>query len=335
LFAGLAGSLLTYFGTDKEARAAQLEIVVPAYFYPSAGSDWADLNAAAAQVPLTAIMNPFNGPGNSLDANYVDAVNALRAAGGRVIGYVHTSYTERALQQVIADIDRYDDWYEIDGIFVDEMSNTGPAERLNYYRDIYNHVKSINPDWEVMGNPGTTTIEQYLTWPTADRLMVFENVGANYPDYTPSSWNFNHDRAHFVHLVHTEPSAANMLDDLSLAVQRNAGGIYITDDVLPNPWNRLPTYWNSQVAAVAAINADYNSDGSVDAADFVAWRKSDGSPAGYDRWRTHFGSLPGGGAFAGAAARPVPEPSTLLLSVMVTAFVYAAGTRTHCKRARS
>ncbi|HEX2474206.1 MAG TPA: spherulation-specific family 4 protein [Lacipirellulaceae bacterium] len=312
-------------GCNSAARAAKLEIVVPAYFYPSAGSDWNDLNAAASKVPITAIMNPFNGPGNSLDANYVSAVNSLRAAGGRVIGYVYTSYTSRPLQQVLNDIDRYDMWYDIDGIFVDEMSNTGPAERLNYYQDIYNHVKSIDPHWEVMGNPGTTTIEQYLTWPTADRLMVFENVGATYPGYTPSSWNFNHDRSKFVHLVHTEASSANMLSDLNLAVQRNAGGIYVTDDVLPNPWNRLPTYWSSLVDAAVATNADYNGNGVVDAGDYVVWRKNDGTLAAYDLWRTNFGRAAGIGALS---STNVPEPATSLLVTLAVAFGF-------CLRRRS
>jgi hypothetical protein len=306
------------------AQAAQLEIVVPAYFYPSTGSDWNQLNAAAAKVPITAIMNPFNGPGNFLDSNYVAAVNAFRAAGGRVIGYVHTSYTARPLEQVLADIDRYDAWYAIDGIFVDEMANTGPAERLNYYRDIYNHVKAIDPNWEVMGNPGTTTLEEYLTWPTADRLMVFENVGANYPGYAPSGWNFSYDSTHFVHLVHTEPSAANMLSHLSLALQRNAGGIYVTDDVLPNPWDRLPVYWNALVEAVATINADYNRDGVIDAADYVVWRKNDGNnPDGYNTWRANFGNTAGSGAAAADSRAPsaVPEPSSLVLCVLLAALI--------------
>ena len=268
--------LFVYSLAGKSAilRAADLEIVVPAYFYPSAGSDWNDLVAAADDVPITAIMNPFNGPGNSRDNNYVSAVNGLRSAGGRVIGYVYSSYSERPLQQVLDDIDRYREWYGVDGIFVDEMANTGPAERLNYYRDIYNHVKSINPNWEVMGNPGTATIEQYLTWPTADRLMVFENVGASYPSYVPSSWNFNYDRSKFVHLVHSEPSLADMRDYLNLAVARNALGIYVTDDVLANPWDRLPNYWPQLVDGVAAINADFNHNGAVDAADYIVWRNS-------------------------------------------------------------
>lgn len=37
------------------------------------------------------------------------------------------------------------------------------------------------------------------------------------------------------------------------------------------------------------IAGDYNSDGIVDAADFVVWRKIGGPQANYDEWRTHFG----------------------------------------------
>jgi hypothetical protein len=49
---------------------------------------------------------------------------------------------------------------------------------------------------------------------------------------------------------------------------------------------------------------DHNSDGSVNAADYIAWRKLDGSQTGNDDWRTNFGttSAPGG-------SQTVPEPS--------------------------
>ena len=49
---------LTLFVPGQDARAAKLELVVPAYFYPSAGSPWTKLNTAASKVPITAIMNP-------------------------------------------------------------------------------------------------------------------------------------------------------------------------------------------------------------------------------------------------------------------------------------
>jgi hypothetical protein len=39
-------------------------------------SDWAALTAAAAEIPLTAILNPNSGPGTSQDLGYVSAINA-------------------------------------------------------------------------------------------------------------------------------------------------------------------------------------------------------------------------------------------------------------------
>lgn len=333
---------------DRIACAAKLDIVVPAYFYPagSGASDWSKLNAASAKVPLTAIMNPGNGPGNNVDSNYTSVVNALRAAGGHVIGYVYTSYSARSLQVVLNDIDKYDNFYNVDGIFVDEMANTGPAERLDYYKSIYEHVKAIDATWGVMGNPGTQTLEPYLTWPTADRLMVQENVGSAYPNYVPSSWNYDYDPSKFVHLVHTEPSSANMLADLQLAMQYHASGIYVTDDVLANPWDRLPTYWNAMVEAVAAINADYNGNGVVDSGDYTVWRDTigaagpslaaDGNGDGvvdmddFTHWRNYFGASAGGGgggtATIGGVAAPEPATAAAVVSALLTLLTAAGRT---------
>lgn len=57
---------------------------------------------------------------------------------------------------------------------------------------------------------------------------------------------------------------------------------------------------------------DYNADFTVNGADYVVWRKFDGSAAGYDAWRQNFGNTaPGGGSALGDAA--VPEPTSILL----------------------
>jgi hypothetical protein len=91
-------------------------------------------------------------------------------------------------------------------------------------------------------------------------------------------------------------------------------------------------YLNSlQVEAIAApgIAGDYNNDGSVDAADYVVWRKNEGTmntlpndPHGetigaeqYNTWRTNFGMMTGGGGIGGGA--PIPEPASLMLAVAV------------------
>jgi hypothetical protein len=60
------------------------------------------------------------------------------------------------------------------------------------------------------------------------------------------------------------------------------------------------------------LEGDYNNDRVVDAADYVVWRKNDGTQGGYDTWRANFGQpgSSGAGASMNAAA---PEPTTLVL----------------------
>jgi hypothetical protein len=82
-------------------------------------------------------------------------------------------------------------------------------------------------------------------------------------------------------------------------------------------------------AAVPPVIGDYNGNGVVDAADYVVWRKIDGTPAGYNAWRAHFGGPPGAGTGAAnfselsrAEASPyqttAPEPSSALLLILGT-----------------
>jgi hypothetical protein len=70
--------------------------------------------------------------------------------------------------------------------------------------------------------------------------------------------------------------------------------------------------------SVSQQPGDYNSDGSVDSADYVIWRKNDGSQAGYNTWRAHFGQTAGSGAAIPSAdplSAAVPEPGTWALLV--------------------
>jgi autotransporter-associated beta strand protein len=70
---------------------------------------------------------------------------------------------------------------------------------------------------------------------------------------------------------------------------------------------------------------DYNRDGSVDAADYVVWRKGIPTTAGYPEWRMNFGDIFGGGSSA-ENVNPVPEPMTLALVATLLAFILV-----HCK----
>ena len=66
-------------GVTSPVHADNVSVLVPAYFYPTwwAGSPWDDLNAAAAKIPIEAIMNPASGPGSDVNSDYLVAVNEL------------------------------------------------------------------------------------------------------------------------------------------------------------------------------------------------------------------------------------------------------------------
>ncbi|CAM9793614.1 unnamed protein product, partial [Ectocarpus fasciculatus] len=215
------------------------KLIIPGYFYPALwnpDTEW----SVVAGLPHEGIiiMNPHNGPGSSVNSDYVSAVANARAAGFTVIGYVHTSYTARSDADVRRDVDSYQAFYNIDGIFVDEVSSA--AAEVPYYTNVSNHVYAINDSYIVVLNFGVAPDEGYI--PVADVMMSFEQTFESYDtSYTAPSFVDNYPASKFAHLVHATP-ASNWRAALNMSFERNAGYVYITDDILPNPWDTLPDY---------------------------------------------------------------------------------------------
>jgi T5SS/PEP-CTERM-associated repeat protein len=73
-------------------------------------------------------------------------------------------------------------------------------------------------------------------------------------------------------------------------------------------------------AIAAGLPGDYNQNGTVDVADYVVWRNNDGTQAGYDTWRAHFGQTAASGSTApgsaGGSSAAVPEPGTFLIALI-------------------
>lgn len=102
------------------------------------------------------------------------------------------------------------------------------------------------------------------------------------------------------------------------------GGVF-ADEILPMLDGSLA--WNIHYSADAVmlsigLKGDFNHDGLVNAADYVVWRKTgiDG-PTGYNTWRAHFGQV-ANGVGTSAMGSNVPEPTSLVLCLMLAAIVW-------------
>ena len=92
----------------------------------------------------------------------------------------------------------------------------------------------------------------------------------------------------------------------------------------------------------AGLPGDFNSDGKVDAGDYVTWRKNNGTnnalandnglgtPVGvahYNLWRANFGNPPGAGSSLGGGSA-VPEPAALSLAMFALGAAFVSRRRT-------
>jgi hypothetical protein len=136
--------------------------------------------------------------------------------------------------------------------------------------------------------------------------------------------------------------------DLTVIPLANPGNAYTRSGTLDNPgtsldWFQITFYNPPTDIGTPPIASDYNKNGYVDAADFVEWRKTAGSPAQLTDWRAHFGdaAMPteatdfyirsmsitnGTGTGLGQGAVPEPGTGTLL--------VFSGGTLLGCGAVR-
>ncbi len=241
------GAMISYDlnnGYDITNSSTIMKVLIPAYFEP--GSDWLRMEQKAAlmQNRIFAIANPNNGPSNQIISQYVDAINSLRNNGGRVIGYVHTLYGSRDIDLVKSDIDKWFAFYNIDGIFLDEQAGTSGKEL--YYQEIYNYIKSIKPSALVIGNPGDSTVETYLYYKgsrVTDVVCIYEK-NKDFLQWSPPAWIYNYSSDNFCALtIGTDIGSWQSFADHAYSV--NIGWIYHTDDLLPNPWDILSSYFEN------------------------------------------------------------------------------------------
>jgi Spherulation-specific family 4 len=227
------------------------KIAVPAYFWP--GGYWDNLISAAGPVKI-AVVNIDSGPGWAKEPAFAATFDRARAAGVELVGYTYTSYGRRPSADVLADAKKYRDWYGITSVFLDETPEQ--CGSLAYYDNIY---KTLHPfGGRVIINPGQSVDECYVS--TADTIVNFEGHVNDYLGWNPASWVQRYPSNKFWHIVYAAQTP-NLTPALNKAREANSGYLYLTDDIMPNPFDRLPD--NVMWAPVVSAANDQTTGSSV------------------------------------------------------------------------
>jgi hypothetical protein len=219
-----------------DAAPAAPQLIVPAYFHPATHpGEWAWLARHPARIKLI-VLNLANGPGPELDGACLPALDQVRAAGIAVCGYVDTDYGRRSRDEVLAELGRHLDWYQVDGVFLDRAA-TG-AEQVSHYASIARRARDAGARL-IAFNHGAHPVEAYADH--ADLLGTFEGSWDAYVELGVPRWVRSRPAGQFFHLLHAVP-AASLEDARWLAARRHAGYAYVTDHNGDNPWDGLPAW---------------------------------------------------------------------------------------------
>jgi hypothetical protein len=206
-------------------------IMVALYFDPQflLWDSLIDLKNQYPNVNVLAVINPNNGPGNIKDTTYYTEVLKLQSAGITVLGYTFTNYGQRDIDLIFQDINKYTLWYNVDGIFFDEVANFGQEETLKTLDD-YANAKGASI---TMGNPGTDIPPSYIG--IMDNYIIYENKGL--PDLNSIEERYSElDKQHYsVTSYGVMDFDSNYITALSEFVQY----MYVTNDDMPNPYDTL------------------------------------------------------------------------------------------------
>ena len=88
----------------------------------------------------------------------------------------------------------------------------------------------------------------------ANTLITYEDIAANYSTNLPSGYVNSFPSSTFGNFVLQTPQSS-LQSIINTAVGRNVGYIFVTDDGADgNPYDRLPTYFASELSIINSIN---------------------------------------------------------------------------------
>ncbi|MFE6041436.1 spherulation-specific family 4 protein [Streptomyces sp. NPDC056452] len=257
----------------RTSGAEQLGVGVPGYAHPLlAPTEWAELNRPGTPLHW-AVLNIDNGPGARPDPHCLEAAgrlrnareralhgeapdDAVRAAGGRLLGHLDLAFGSRPFGELVADAQSFLDWYRVGGFYLDRC----PAERadLPAVRRLTSTLGALLEDSDsadgggmlVLGH-GTHPHPGYAE--AADQLVTFRGPWTDYRWSQVAEWTAAYEPGRFAHFVHGVPRT-HLEEAMRVARWQGAGTIFFTDRDgrrgQTDPFAALPSYWDEFVSRI-------------------------------------------------------------------------------------
>lgn len=257
----------------RTSGAEQLGVGVPGYAHPLlAPTEWAELNRPGTPLHW-AVLNIDNGPGARPDPHCLEAAgrlrnareralhgeapdDAVRAAGGRLLGHLDLGFGSRPFGELVADAQSFLDWYRVGGFYLDRC----PAERagLPAVRRLTSTLGALLEDSDsadgggmlVLGH-GTHPHPGYAE--AADQLVTFRGPWTDYRWSQVAEWTAAYEPGRFAHFVHGVPRT-HLEEAMRVARWQGAGTIFFTDRDgrrgQTDPFAALPSYWDEFVSRI-------------------------------------------------------------------------------------
>lgn len=231
-------------------------VYVPLYKYPDLGNPsglWISVIHAKQthpSVPFMVSVNPSNGPGITADSRIKSAISDLKSAGvEHILGYIPTMYAAEPSGRTMGDlkgmVDKYRVWYpQMDGLMLDTMAAT--PDKVAFYKELISYAKSKGFTF-VKGNPGAKVDSAYINF--FDNIAVYERYGApsvsTLESNTLHTMGFSKDKFAFA-AKGVSGLDTNYLDQ----VKKYVAYVCMTSDGGGNPYNSVPPYFETLVAAL-------------------------------------------------------------------------------------
>ncbi len=206
---------------------------VPWYVHPAEAPERWDALAGLAPRCRFVVANVHDGPGGADDPWYPRALVALHRHVP-VLGYVDLAYGDRPRRLVLDDVAAWVARYQVDGVFLDQVPSA--ARAIVGLAQLAEATRRLGAG-VVVANPGVVPSPDHLE--VFDVTCTFEADAEAYTWFEPPAWLRAVPADRVWHLVHgCPPGLVPAL--LDRAGRTGAGVAWVTEGVLPNPWDRLP-----------------------------------------------------------------------------------------------